>query len=158
MTFGNKKGDGNDDGINNNNSRISKKGVLLTCIIVAAILCASFVVWLLPGENVPNQGISNMTVTFMDPNATLISTKSQFILLQSELQNQINNKSQLNEVENNTEFSSLIDASIDQNNELMLSLLNGNPDQTLMPDYLNLMREMKNYSLYLSDLKNQTSK
>lgn len=158
MTFGNKKGDGNDDGINNNNSRISKKGVLLTCIIVAAILCASFVVWLLPSENVPNQGISNMTVTFMDPNATLISTKSQFILLQSELQNQINNKSQLNEVENNTEFSSLIDASIDQNNELMLSLLNGSPDQTLMPDYLNLMREMKNYSLYLSDLKNQTSK
>jgi len=158
MTFGNKKGCGNDDGINNNNSRISKKGLLLTCIIVAAILGASFVVWLVPGENVPNQGISNMTVTFMDPNTTLISTKSQFFLLQSELQNQINNKSQPNEVGNNTEFGSLIDASIDQNNELMLSLLNGNPDQTLMPDYLNLMKEMKNYSLYLSELKNVTSK
>lgn len=156
MTFGNRKGDGSDDSTKNNNKRMSKKGVLLTFIIVAAILGASFVVWLVPSGNVPNQGTSNMTVTFMDPNATLISTKSQFILLQNELQNQLNNESEVREVDNNTEFSSLIDASIDQNNELMLSLLNGNPDQSLMPDYLELMREMKNYSSYLSGLKNVT--
>lgn len=156
MTFGNRKDDGSDDSTKNNNKRMSKKGVLLTFVIVAAILGASFVVWLVPSGNVPNQGTSNMTVTFMDPNATLISTKSQFILLQNELQNQLNNESEVREVDNNTEFSSLIDASIDQNNELMLSLLNGNPDQSLMPDYLELMREMKNYSSYLSGLKNVT--
>ena len=155
MTFGNKKG-GNDDGISNKNNRISKKGLILTCVLVAAILGASFVVWLIPSENVPNQVSSNMTVTFRDSNATLISIKSQFLVLQNELQNQINNITQTNGANNNSEYRSLIDATITQNNELMLSLLNGKPGQSLMPDYLNLMSEMKNYSLYLYDLKNAT--
>ena len=155
MTFGNKKS-GNGDDISNKNRRISKKGLILTCVLVAGILGASFVVWLIPSDNIPNQVTSNMTVTFRDPNATLISVKSQFVVLQNELQDQINNKTGPDQVKNETEFNSLIDASIDQNNELMMSLLNGNPDQSLMPDYLNLMSEMKNYTLYLSDLKNAT--
>ena len=156
MTFGNKKGD-NDDGISNKNNRISKKGLILTCVLVAAILGASFVVWLIPSENVPNQVSNNMTVTFRDSNATLISIKSQFVVLQNELQNQIKNITQTNEAKNNSGFRSLIDATITQNNELMLSLLSGKPGQSLMPDYLDLMSEMKNYSLYLYDLKNATS-
>ena len=156
MTFGNKKG-GNDDGISNKNNRISKKGLILTCVLVAAILGASFVVWLIPSENVPNQVSNNMTVTFRDSNATLISIKSQFVVLQNELQNQIKNITQTNEAKNNSGFRSLIDATITQNNELMLSLLSGKPGQSLMPDYLDLMSEMKNYSLYLYDLKNATS-
>lgn len=156
MTFGNKKG-GNDDGISNKNNRISKKGLILTCVLVAAILGASFVVWLIPSENVPNQVSNNMTVTFRDSNATLISIKSQFVVLQNELQNQINNMTQTNEANNNSGFRSLIDATITQNNELMLSLLSGKPGQSMMPDYLDLMSEMKNYSLYLYDLKNATS-
>lgn len=156
MTFGNKKS-GNGDDISKKNRRITNKGLILTCVLVAGILGASFVVWLIPSDNIPNQVTSNMTVTFRDPNATLISVKSQFVVLQNELQDQINNKTGPDQVKNETEFNSLIDASIDQNNELMMSLLNGNPDQSLMPDYLNLMSEMKNYTLYLSDLKNSTS-
>ncbi|GKS61456.1 MAG: hypothetical protein DA329_09475 [Candidatus Nitrosocosmicus sp.] len=156
MTFGNKKS-GNGDDISKKNRRITNKGLILTCVLVAGILGASFVVWLIPSDNIPNQVTSNMTVTFRDPNATLISVKSQFVVLQNELQDQINNKTGPDQVKNETEFNSLIDASIDQNNELMMSLLNGNPDQSLMPDYLNLMSEMKNYTLYLSDLKNATS-
>ncbi len=156
MTFGNKKS-GNGDDISKKNRRITNKGLILTSVLVAGILGASFVVWLIPSDNIPNQVTSNMTVTFRDPNATLISVKSQFVVLQNELQDQINNKTGPDQVKNETEFNSLIDASIDQNNELMMSLLNGNPDQSLMPDYLNLMSEMKNYTLYLSDLKNATS-
>ena len=156
MTFGNNKS-GNGDDISKKNRRITNKGLILTCVLVAGILGASFVVWLIPSDNIPNQVTSNMTVTFRDPNATLISVKSQFVVLQNELQDQINNKTGPDQVKNETEFNSLIDASIDQNNELMMSLLNGNPDQSLMPDYLNLMSGMKNYTLYLSDLKNATS-
>lgn len=153
MTFGNKKdGDANNT---NNNKQITKKGVVLTCIIVAAILGASFIVWFLPADNVPNQSTTNMTVTFRDPNATLISTESQFTLLQSEVKNHIYETS-LNKIENITEFNSFVDASIAQNNGLMLSLLNQRPDQSIMPDYLKLMGEMKNYSQYLLGLKNMT--
>jgi hypothetical protein len=150
MTFGKKRS--NVNGNANNNKRVSKKGIILTCVFVAAILGASFVVWFLPTGNVPNSSITNMTVTFTDPNTTLMSTESQFTLLQREVQNHINETS-LNEVENITEFNSFVDTSIAQNDELMLSLLSGKPDQSLMPDYLNLMSEMKNYSQYLSDLK-----
>ncbi len=147
MTFGNNKGE---DGRISNKKGLSKKGILLTCMILAAIFAASFTVWLIPGENVQNQGTSNMTITFNDPNTTLISTKSQFMLLQSEVQNQINGTIP----DNKTYFNTFIDASMALNNELMLTLLNGNPDQSIMPDYLKLMSEMKNYSQYLSDLKN----
>jgi len=153
MTFGDNEGD--DGGNNKNGKRISKKGILLTCVMVVAILAASFVVWFLPAGNVSNQSTTNMTITFPDPNATLASTESQFELLQNEVQNRINDTS-LTGVENITEFNLFIDASIAQNNELMLSLLNGNPDESLMPDYLSLMNEMKNYSQYLSYLKNNT--
>lgn len=153
MTFGGNKGD--DGGNTKNGQRISKKGILLTCVMVVAILAASFVVWFLPTGNVSNQSTTNMTITFTDPNATLASTESQFELLQNEIQNRINDTG-LTEVENITEFNLFIDASIAQNNELMLSLLNGNPDESLMPDYLSLMNEMKNYSQYLSGLKNNT--
>jgi hypothetical protein len=156
MTFGKKKdGDaGNTDGT----TKISKKGVVLTCIIVASILGASFIVWFLPSDNVPTQSTTNnMTVTFGDPNATLMSTESQFTLLQSEVQNYINETSP-DTVENMSEFNSFVDTSIAQNNELMLSLLNQRPDQSIMPDYMKLMGEMKNYSQYLSGLKNMTLK
>lgn len=155
MTFGKKK-DG-DAGKSDNTTQISKKGIVLTCVIVAAILGASFIVWFLPYDNVPNQSTTNMTVTFRDPNATLMSTESQFTLLQSEVQNYINETS-LNKVKNINGFNSFVDTSIAQNNGLMLSLLNQRPDQSIMPDYLKLMGEMKNYSQYLSSLKNMTLK
>ena len=155
MTFGKKKdGDANNT---NNNKRISKKGIIFTCVMVAAILGASFIVWFLPSDNVPTQSTTNMTVTFRDPNATLMSTESQFALLQSEVQNYIDEPS-LTKVENITEFNSFVDTSIAQNNALMLSLLNQRTDQSIMPNYLKLMGEMKNYSQYLSGLKNMTLK
>jgi hypothetical protein len=155
MTIGKKKD--SDAGNTDNTTKISKKGVVLTCVIVAAILGASFIVWFLPSDNVPSQSTTNMTVTFRDPNATLMSTESQFALLQSEVQNYIDEPS-LTKAENITEFNSFVDTSIAQNNALMLSLLNQRPDQLIMPDYLKLMGEMKNYSQYLSGLKNMTLK
>ena len=155
MTIGKKKD--SDAGNTDNTTKISKKGVVLTCVIVAAILGASFIVWFLPADNVPNQSLTNMTVIFRDPNATLMSTESQFMLLRSEVQNYINETS-LNKVGNTTEFNSFVDTSIAQNNDLMLSLLNQDPDQSIMPNYLKLMGEMKNYSQYLSGLKNMTLK
>ena len=155
MTFGKKKdGDANNT---NNNKRISKKGIIITCVMVAAILGASFIVWFLPADNVPNQSLPNMTVIYRDPNATLMSTESQFMLLRSEVQNYID-ETNLNKVENTTEFNSFVDTSIAQNNDLILSLLNQDPDQSIMPNYLKLMGEMKNYSQYLSGLKNMTLK
>ena len=139
----------------NNFKKINKKGIILTSILVISIIGASFAVWLLPSENVQNSGMSNMTLTYLDPNDTLTSVNSQFLLLQNEVQNQIND-AKANTV-NKTYINNVIDVSINQNNELMQTLLNGQPNQTLMPNYVELMNNLKDYSLYLLNVKNITS-
>ena len=139
----------------NNFKKINKKGIILTSILVISIIGASFAVWLLPSENVQNSGMSNMTITYLDPNDTLTSVNSQFLLLQNEVQDQIND-AKTNTV-NKTYINDVISVSIIQNNELMQTLLNGQPNQTLMPNYVELMNNLKDYSLYLLNVKNITS-
>ena len=99
--------------------------------------------------------MSNMTISFLDPNDTLTSVNSQFLLLQNEVQNQIND-AKANTV-NKTYINDVISVSIIQNNELMQTLLNGQPNQTLMPNYVELMNNLKDYSVYLLNVKNITS-
>ena len=138
-----------------NKRQINKKGIILTSILVIGIICASFIVWFLPSENAQNNGMTNMTISFLDPNDTLASVNSQFLLLQNEVQNQIND-AKANTV-NKTYINNVIDVSINQNNELMQTLLNGQPNQTLMASYVALMNNLKDYTVYLSNVKNITS-
>ncbi len=138
-----------------NIKKFNKKGIILTSILVIGIVGASFIVWFLPSENIQNSGKSNMTISFLDPNDTLTSVNSQFLLLQSEVQNQIND-AKANTV-NKTYINDVISVSINQNNELMQTLLNGQPNQTLMPSYVDLMNNLKDYSVYLQNVKNITS-
>ena len=138
-----------------NKRQINKKGIILTSILVIGIIGASFIVWFLPSENAQNNGMTNMTISFLDPNDTLASVNSQFLLLQNEVQNQIND-AKANTV-NKTYINNVIDVSINQNNELMQTLLNGQPNQTLMASYVALMNNLKDYTVYLSNVKNITS-
>lgn len=138
----------------NNIKKINKKGIILTSILVIGIIGASFIVWFLPSENLQNREMSNMTISFLDPNDTLTSVNSQFLLLQNEVQNQING-AKVNDV-NQTYIKDIIDVSIIQNNELMQTLLNGQPNQSLMPKYVELMNNLTAYSLYLLDVRNIT--
>jgi len=138
----------------NNIKKINKKGIILTSILVVGIIGASFIVWFLPSENLQNREMSNMTISFLDPNDTLTSVSSQFLLLQNEVQNQING-AKVNDV-NQTYIKDIIDVSIIQNNELRQTLLNGQPNQSLMPKYVELMNNLTTYSSYLLDVKNIT--
>ena len=138
-----------------NSKKINKKGIILTSILVISIIGASFIVWFLPSENVQNNGVSNMTISFLDPNDTLTSVNSQFSLLQNEVQNQIDDAKA--NTANRTYINDVISVSINQNNELMQTLLNGQPNQTLMPRYVELMNNLKDYSVYLLNVKNITS-
>ena len=139
----------------NSLKKINKKGIILTSILVIAIIGASFIVWFLPSENVQNSGMSNMTISFLDPNDTLTSINSQFLVLQNEVQNQIKD-AKANTV-NKTYINDVIGVSIIQNNELMQNLLNGQPNQSIMPNYVELMNNLKDYSVYLLKVKNITS-
>lgn len=159
MKFG--KGPNNNNNNNNRNSdntsRFNKKGIVLTAILVLGIVAASFLVWLLPSGTNPGAVRSNMTVTFVDSNVTLTSVKSQYALLKEEVQNQVNNLD-TNQTQNISSITSFLTTSINQNEDLMRALLDGHPDQSMLPEYLSLMNEMKNYSMYLTGLKNTTLK
>ena len=148
-----------ENGDKNNPSKknsLNKKGVILTSILVLGIIAASFVVWVLPGGNNGSHSSSNMTVTFLDPNVTLTSVKSQFEILKDEVEKQ-SDIQKTNQTQNASSFNSFVTASINQNEELMRTLLNGNPDQGLLPEYLTLMSEMKNYSIFLNNMKSNIS-
>ena len=152
-----KFGKGPDDNNRNsdNKSRFNKKGIVLTAILVLGIVAASFLVWLLPTGTNPGVVKSNMTVTFVDSNVTLTSVKSQYALLKEEVQNQVNSLD-TNQTQNISSINSFLTTSLSQNEDLMRALLEGHPDQSMLPEYLSLMNEMKNYSMYLTDLKNTT--
>jgi hypothetical protein len=148
---------GNGDKNNSNKKNpVNKKGVLLTSILVVGIISVSFLVWLIPGGNNGSHISSNITATFLDPNVTLTSVKSQFGLLKDEVENQVNAQ-KMNQTQNTSSFNSFVTASINQNEELMKTLLNGNPDQGLLPEYLTLMSQMKNYSIFLNNMKSNIS-
>jgi hypothetical protein len=147
------------DGNKYNNDKIkqyNKKGLILTSCIVIGIIGASFLIWLLPQGNIQNNTTNETMMIFSNPNDTLISVNNQYLLLKGEVNKQLKNisftdKTGLASIRNS------VDASITQNNQLMQTLLNGNPSGSLVNDYVKLMNSLKNFSFYLVDIKNITS-
>jgi hypothetical protein len=131
--------------------KIDKKGVIITLIIAIGIIGASFIVWLPRGNN-----NNNNAMLFSNPNDTLTAVNNQFALLKTELNNQIQGSVSSQNHFNSTQLKNNIDTFVLQNNELMQTLLQGNPSGSKVNKYENLMNNLKNFSLYLGDLKNIT--
>ncbi|MGN6707789.1 MAG: hypothetical protein ACTHKF_00380 [Candidatus Nitrosocosmicus sp.] len=155
---------GNFNSNDKSKKKIDKKGVVITLIIVVGIVGASFIVWFLPQGINQNNGNNNGNneMIFSNPNDTLVAVSNQFMLLKNELNNQTNSGNNIFSRSNISSSSlsqlkSSIDASIKQNNGLMQSLLHGNPSGALVPNYVNMMNKLKNFSFYLDDLKNMIS-
>jgi hypothetical protein len=132
--------------------RIDKKGIIVTLFIAIGIIGASFIVWFLPQEN--NNNNNNNAMLFSNPNDTLTAVNNQFVLLKTELNNQIQGSESPQNHFNTTQLKNSINAFMVQNNELMQTLLHGNPSGSMVPSYVNLMNSLKNFSFYLGDLKN----
>ena len=133
--------------------RFDKKGVIVTLFIAIGIIGASFIVWFLPQGNNNN----NNAMLFSNPNDTLTAVNNQFVLLKTELNNQIQGYVSPQNHFNITQLKNSIDAFMVQNNELMQTLLQGNPSGSMVNSYVNLMNSLKNFSFYLGDLKNITT-
>ena len=147
------------DGNKYNRDKVKKhniKGIILTLCIVIGIISASFLIWFLPQGNEKNNTTNDTMMLFSNPNDTLASVNNQYTLLKDEVGNQLNSISVTNK-SNLTQINNGIDASISQNNQLMQTLLNGNPTGSLVNDYVKLMNNLKNFSFYLFDIKNITS-
>jgi hypothetical protein len=147
------------DGNKNNSGKTktyNKKGIILTSCIVVGIIGASFLTWFLPQGNVKNNTTNDTMMLFSNPNDTLISVNNQYVILKDEVDNQLKNISITNR-SNLTSIRNSLDVSITQNNQLMQTLLNGNPSGSLVNEYVKLMNTLKNFSFYLVDVKNITS-
>ena len=147
------------DGNKNNSGKtknFNKKGIILTSCIVVGIIGASFLTWFLPQGNVENNTTNDTMMLFSNPNDTLISVNNQYMLLKDEIDDQLKNIS-ITPRSNLTSIRNILDVSITQNNQLMQTLLNGNPSGSLVSEYVKLMNTLKNFSFYLVDVKNITS-
>ena len=130
--------------------------MILTSCIVVGIIGASFLIWFLPQGNVENNTTNDTMMLFSNPNDTLVSVNNQYVLLRDEVDNQLKNISITNR-SNLSPIRNSLDVSITQNNQLMKTLLNGNPPGSLVNEYVKLMNTLKNFSFYLVDVKNITS-
>ena len=125
----------------------------MTLLISVGIVSASFIVWLLPSGTVRNISTENNLMVFTNPKDTLLSVNTQYMLVKNELNNQIKNFTYFP----NASIISLknsINATMKQNNDLMQTLLHGNPPRSMISEYVNLMTTLKNFSFYLDDVKN----
>jgi hypothetical protein len=141
---------------NKNKKKIDKKGAVITLFIVIGIVGASFIVWFLPQGNLQNSSTSGNNMIFSNPNDTLISVNNQYMVLKDEVNNLLSGLSKTNQSKL-TQAKDSIDVSIKQNNELMQTLLHGNPSGSQVASYVKSMNILKNFSFYLDDVKNITS-
>ena len=139
-----------------NKKKIDKKGVIITLFIVIGIVGASFIVWFLPQGNLQNSSTSGNNMIFSNPNDTLISVNNQYMVLKDEVNNLLSGLAIPHQA-NLTQTKNSIDVSIKQNNELMQTLLHGNPSGSQVASYVKSMNILKNFSFYLDDVKNITS-
>ena len=143
-------------GKDKNKKKSDKKGIIITICIVVGIIGASFIVWFLPQGSNQNSNNGNNLMIFSNPNDTLISVNNQYMLLKSELNNQLKNFSISNQ-SNLIQIKNSINASIKQNNDLMQTLLHGNPHGSMVSRYVKSMNNLKNFSFFLDDVKSITS-
>jgi hypothetical protein len=141
---------------NKNKKKIDKKGAVITLFIVIGIVGASFIVWFLPQGKLQNSSTGGNNMIFSNPNDTLISVNNQYMVLKDAVNNILSGISKSNQA-NLTQVKNSIDISIKQNNELMQTLLHGNPSGSLVASYVKSMNILKNFSFYLDDVKNITS-
>jgi hypothetical protein len=141
---------------NKNKNKIDKKGAVITLFIVIGIVGASFIVWFLPQGNLQTRSTGGNNMIFSNPNDTLISVNNQYMVLKDEVNNLLSGISRSNQA-NLTQAKDSIDVSIKQNNELMQTLLHGNPTGSQVASYVKSMNILKNFSFYLEDVKNITS-
>ncbi|HEY6536793.1 MAG TPA: hypothetical protein VIY08_13495 [Candidatus Nitrosocosmicus sp.] len=136
-----------------NKKKFNQKGIIITLLISVGIIGASFIVWLLPTGTVRNTSNGNNLMVFTNPNDTLQSVNTQYMLVKNEINNQIKNFTAFPHA-SMIPLKNSINASIKQNNDLMQTLLHGNPPRSMLSGYVNLMTNLKNFSFYLDDIKN----
>ncbi|TLY08552.1 MAG: hypothetical protein E6K83_02490 [Thaumarchaeota archaeon] len=127
----------------------TRKGVVITAIILAAIAAASFAVWMVP----QNRGSS---IVVSDYRSELESVKERHALIVTEMESDL--KELLDKTLSPDDFISKAQTSSGQVTSLITELIESNPPVEWRKSYLNYDESLKKYNEYLTEAISLASK
>ncbi len=120
----------------------TKKGIVITVIILGAIASASSIVWLLPQNKEP-------TVVVSDYGNELDSVKERHVIISSDMESNLH--SLLNQTLSPDDFINMTQVSSTQVTSLITELIESNPPVEWRESYLNYAEALKKYNDYLAE-------
>ena len=120
----------------------TKKGIIITSIILGAISAASFMVWFFPQNRGPEIAVS-------DYGNELDSVRERHGLIAAEMES--NFKSLLNQTLSPDDFINMTQTSSTQVMSLITELIESNPPVEWRESYLNYDEALKKYNDYLTE-------
>ena len=127
----------------------TRKGIVITAIILAAIAAASFAVWMVP----QNRGSS---IVVSDYRGELESVKERHALIVTEMESDL--KELLDKTLSPDDFISKAQTSSGQVTSLITELIESNPPVEWRESYLNYDESLKKYNEYLTETISIASK
>ncbi len=120
----------------------TKKGIIITAIILGAIAAGSFVTWVLP----QNRGSS---IVVSDYKNEIEGVKERHALIMTEMSSDL--KSMLNNTLSTDDFTTMAQTSATQTTSLISELIESNPPTEWRESYLNYAEALKKYNDYLTE-------
>jgi hypothetical protein len=120
----------------------TKKGIIITVIILGAIAAGSSVTWLLP----QNRGSA---VVVSDYGNELESVKERHALIMTEMNSNL--KSMLNNTLSPDDFTNMAQTSSAQTTSLISEIIESNPPTEWRESYLDYAEALKKYNDYLTE-------
>ncbi len=119
----------------------TKKGIILTAIILGAITIASFLLWIIPQHN--------NSIVITDFRNELQSVQERQGIIANEVESDL--KSMLNGTMSPDDFISRAQISESQVNSLLTEIIESRAPQEWQDSYLNYGESLKNYNDYLTE-------
>ena len=128
---------------------VTKKGLIVTAIMLGAITTASFFIWIFP----QNRG---STVAVSDYGDEIESVRERHALIMDEMDSNL--KSMLNNTLSPDDFVDRAQASSSQVTSLISELIESNPSSEWRESYLSYDEALKKYNDYLTESISLASK
>jgi predicted RNA-binding protein with EMAP domain len=121
---------------------VTRKGIIITAIILGGISAASFIVWVLP---------QNRSSTFIvsDYGNELDSIRERHGLIATQMESNLQNL--LNQTLSPYDFTNMTQTSSIQVTSLITELIESNPPAQWRESYLNYNEALKKYNEYLTE-------
>ena len=122
----------------------SKKGIVITCIILASITAASFLFWVIPQE-VPS------TLVVSDYENYLDGVKKIHQILQEDIETEFQNL--LDEKTTPDDYIKIADGTLSQVTVQISEFITSKPSEKWQESYINYMEALKKFNSYIIETK-----